>query len=107
MEGDIYDQSSLQQFSGLNFDTVINVAGADPLKPSTLVTNAAKTMISLFSGKPLRYVAITGIAQMEKTFFGRISTALLKLSPVKHAIKDHQNAFEAIKASHLTWHLIG
>lgn len=106
-EGDIYQEASLQQLKDINFDVVINVAGADPLKPSTLVTDAAKTMITLFSGKHVKYIAITGIAQMRKTLFGSLSIALLKLTPVKHAIKDHENAYEIIKKSALNWQLVG
>ena len=106
-EGDIYDSASLQQLKDCNFDVVINVAGANPLKPSTLVTDAAKTMIDLFCGKQVRYIAITGIAQMKKTFFGSLSIALLKLTPVKHAIKDHESAFGFIKTSALNWQLVG
>jgi putative NADH-flavin reductase len=107
VEGDIYNVPSLDQLKVLTFDVIINVAGANPLKPSTLVTDAARVISTLFSGKPVRYLAITGIAQMKKTLFGRISMAILKLTPIKNAIRDHQHAFDIIQQSGLNWALTG
>lgn len=107
VEGDIYNAPSLHQLRALTFDVIINVAGADPLKPSTLVTDAARVITTLFSEKQVRYLAITGIAQMEKTFFGRISIAILKLTPIKNAINDHQHAYDLVKSSNLDWALTG
>jgi hypothetical protein len=44
---------------------------------------------------------------MDKTFFGKIVIGILKLTPVKNAITDHQNAFEQISKSTINWTLIG
>lgn len=107
VEGDIYDWPLLRRLSKQPIDVIINVIGANPLKPSTLVTDTAKAIVGIFGDQKIRYLAITGIAQMKKTLLGRLSVLLLKLTPVKHAIYDHQNAFQIIKASDFHWSLIG
>jgi hypothetical protein len=41
-----------------------------------------------------RLLFVSGVAEMpNKTFFGRLTAALLKLTPVGHAIRDHDRAF--------------
>jgi putative NADH-flavin reductase len=108
VEGDIYDKDALDKLRQIDFDILINVIGADPLKPSTIFSDATKLILELLSGKPnKRYLAITGIAQMDKTFFGKIAIGILKLTPVKNAIADHQNAFDQISKSTINWTLIG
>lgn len=44
---------------------------------------------------------------MPKTFFGRLSIGILKLTPVSHAIRDHQNAFDIVRRSEMQWTLTG
>ena len=106
VEGDVYNHALLKNLSENNFDVLINVVGANPLKPSTLVADTAKVVVEIFDQKPMRYLAITGIAQMEKSFFGKISIGILKLTPVKHAINDHQNAYNTIIESNLNYSLV-
>ena len=107
IEGDIYDKDALEKLSQIDFDILINVIGSDPLKPSTIFSDTTKLILKLLSDKSnKRYLAITGIAQMDKTFFGKISINILKLTPVKNAIADHQNAFEQISKSTINWTLI-
>lgn len=108
VEGNIYDKDALTKLGQINFDILINVIGADPLKPSTLFSDTTKVIVELLSGKTnKRYIAITGIAQMDKTFLGKLSIGILKLTPVKNAIADHQNAYDQIVKSNLHWTLIG
>jgi putative NADH-flavin reductase len=108
VEGDIYDKDALDKLKQVDFDLLINVIGADPLKPSTIFSDTTRLILELLSAKPgKRYLAITGIAQMDKTFFGRIVIGILKITPVKNAITDHQNAFEQVSASPIHWTLIG
>jgi putative NADH-flavin reductase len=108
VEGDIYDKDALDKLKQVEFDIVINVIGADPLKPSTIFSDATALILQLLSqNQGKRYLAITGIAQMEKTFFGEIVIGILKLTPVKNAIADHQNAFEQISKSTVDWTLVG
>lgn len=109
VEGDIYDNDALEKLSKIDFDILINVIGANPLKPTTLFGDTTKVVIDLLTRiKPgKRYLAITGIAQMEKTLFGKLVVAIFKLTPIKNAIADHQNAFDQISKSTINWTLIG
>ena len=107
IEGDVYDWSLLKDLSKLHFDAIINLIGGNPLKPSTAVADAAISVASFFTEKTYLYIAATTVAQMKKTFFGHLSVAALELSNLKHAIADHQKAFEIIKASELNWRLVG
>ena len=108
VEGDIHDGDALSNLTQLDFDILINVIGADPLKPSTIFTDATKLAIALLQQKTgKRYIAITGIAQMEKSFFGKIAIAILQLTPVKNAITDHQTAFNLLKNTSINWLLVG
>jgi putative NADH-flavin reductase len=108
VEGDIYDWALLKKLSARGYDVIINVIGTDRLKQSTLAIDTAIAISSLFVfiEKPIRYIAITGTAQMRKTIFGHLYTWLSKLTPRKHHIKDHQGAFDIIKTSELDWCLI-
>jgi putative NADH-flavin reductase len=105
-EGDVYNFPLLKKLAEDNYDVLINVVGANPLKHSTLVADTAKSVCRIFEQKTTCYLAITGIAQMKKTFLGKISIGILKLTPVKHAITDHQNAYNAIIKSNLNYNLI-
>jgi len=108
VEGDVLDQDAFGKLKEIPIDAVINAIGADPLKPSTLYTDTTRLIIELIKGKPkVHYIGITGIAQMEKTFFGKWVVGILNRTPVKNAILDHQNAFNLVKASDLNWTLIG
>jgi len=107
--GDIYNADTVEQAMAPGFDAVIVTVGADPLKPSTVVTDSARAIIAAArkTGVP-RYLGITGTAEMPaKTFFGRLSTAMLRLTPVGNAAKDHDGAFDAVRTSGLDWTLAG
>jgi uncharacterized protein len=53
-----------------------------------------------------RLLLVSGVAEMpRKTRFGRLTNALLKLTPIGHAIRDHDRAFEELKRSALRWML--
>ncbi len=107
--GDIYKAETVEQAMAPGFDAVIVVVGADPLKPSTVVTDSARAIVAAArkTGVP-RYLGITGTAEMpDKTFLGRLSTAILRLTPVGNAAKDHDGAFEAVRSSGLDWTLAG
>ncbi|MFZ1129554.1 MAG: NAD(P)H-binding protein [Terriglobales bacterium] len=105
--GDVTRPESLRM--ALNeVDAVLNAVGVDPLKPSTFVTDSARIIVrEMDSAGVHRYVAVSGTASMPKTFIGNVATEVLELTPVRHAIKDHQGAFEIIKASTLDWTLAG
>ena len=109
LTGDLNNAPSLKAaFSSGKWDAIVNVAGADPFKPSTLVTDAARALIPLAEeAKTPRYLAITGTAEMPKSLGGKISTAILRLTPVGNGARDHDGAFSVVSASSLDWALIG
>jgi uncharacterized protein YbjT (DUF2867 family) len=73
LTGDLNNAASLKAaFSSGKWDAIVNVAGADPFKPSTLVTDAAKALIPLAEeAKIPRYLAITGTPRCQKTWAKR------------------------------------
>jgi hypothetical protein len=85
-------------------DAVLNAVGVDPLKPSTFVTDSARTIVkTMLEAGVRRYAAVSGTASMKKTLIGTVATDVLELTPVRHAIKDHQGAFDIVSASTLDW----
>jgi hypothetical protein len=89
-------------------DAVLNAVGVDPLKPSTFVTDSARTIVkTMLEAGVRRYAAVSGTASMKKTLIGTVATDVLELTPVRHAIKDHQGAFDIVSASTLDWTLAG
>ncbi|MGB8215009.1 MAG: NAD(P)H-binding protein [Anaerolineales bacterium] len=107
--GDLNNAASLRTaFLSGTWEAVVNAAGADPLKPSTLVTDCARALIPLAEeAHTPRYLAISGTAEMPKSLGGRISTAILRLTPVGNGIRDHDGAFALVRASRLDWALVG
>lgn len=83
--------------------------GADPLKASTLVTDSVRAIVDAMktTGVP-RYLGVTGTAEMpKKTLLGRLSTRVLRLTPVGHAARDHDAAYAIVVESGLTFTLAG
>jgi putative NADH-flavin reductase len=107
--GSVTDERALgEAFAAERWDAVVNTVGADPLKPSTLVTDAARLLVPLAeAAKVPRYLGITGTAQMPRSMAGKISITLLRRTPVRHAARDHDGAFAIVRASTLDWTLIG
>jgi uncharacterized protein YbjT (DUF2867 family) len=106
--GDIGRAETLAAALSAGCDAVVNAVGADPLKPSTIVTDTARAIVAAMQAAAVRrYVAITGTAQMPKTPLGALSVAILRLTPVGNAIRDHQGAFDIVTQSDLDWTLAG
>jgi putative NADH-flavin reductase len=107
--GDVYDEAGLKtSFRSGTWDAVVNVIGTDPLKPSTLVTDAARAVVALCEqAKTSRYVAIGGTAEMAHTRIGAVSIFMMRRTPVGHGIRDHDGAFEIVTASSLDWAVVG
>jgi uncharacterized protein YbjT (DUF2867 family) len=107
--GDVYQSATLDAAMAPGCDAVIVAVGADPLKPSTLVTDSAMAIVAAARKAGIRrYLGITGTAEMpEKTWLGRLSTAILRMTPVGNAARDHDGAFEAVRTSGLEWTLAG
>ena len=109
LKADVLDKDGLSQaYRSGKWDALINVVGGNPLKPSTIVTNAAEVLVSLaMECGTRRYLGITGTAEMPKTLFGKISIFLTKRTPIGNGIRDHDEALSIIKNSSLDWFLVG
>jgi uncharacterized protein YbjT (DUF2867 family) len=107
--GDIYKPETIEAAMAPGFEAVIVVVGADPLKPSTVVTDSARAIVAAArKAKIPRYLGITGTAEMpQKTLLGRLSSAILRRTPVGNAARDHDAAFEIVSQSGLDWTLAG
>lgn len=108
-EGDIYRPESVSEIVGQGFEAIFNVIGTDPLKPSTVVTDSARSIVGAMEQAGVsRYLAITGTAQMPTANIGgRLSDWILRRTPVGNAATDHDGAFEIVKVSKLDWTLAG
>jgi len=107
--GDVHDAEALASaFRSRAWDAVVNVIGADPLKPSTLVTDAAHALVALCEQTGTsRYLAISGTAEMPHTTNGGVTVALMRRTRVGHGVRDHDGAFAVVQASSLDWALVG
>jgi uncharacterized protein YbjT (DUF2867 family) len=106
--GDIARAETLRAAVSGGIEAVVNAVGADPLKPSTVVTDTARAIVAaMHEAGARRYVAITGTAQMPRTALGALSVAILRRTPVGNAIRDHQGAFAIVTGSDLDWVLAG
>ena len=107
--GDIYQPDTVAAALGQEIDAVVVVVGADPLKPSTVVTDTARAVVAAMQTRGVkRYLGITGTAEMpEKSLLGEVSTAVLRVTPVGHAARDHDGAFAIVSKSGLAWTLAG
>jgi putative NADH-flavin reductase len=89
-------------------DAAIVAVGGDVFKPSDVVTRSARAIVDALTARGIRrYVGITGVAQMKPRLGGAIAQAVLRRSPIRYAVADHQRAFEIVAASGLDWTLAG
>lgn len=107
--GDVRDASAVKQALSLGFDAVIVCIGPRGFAPSTVVTEGfqviAKAMTELGQR---RLIGVSGSAEMpRKTWGGKAYTALLRLTPIGHAVRDHDGGLRALSASQLEWTLAG
>ena len=106
--GDLSKPDTLDAALAAPIDAVLNAVGVDPLKPSTFVTDAARTVTQAMKRAGLkRYVAVSGTACMPKTALGRVAEVVLGLTPVRHALRDHRGAFDIVTHADLVWTLAG
>lgn len=109
VEGDVLDPATVSSALAPGFDAVVCAIGAPALKPSALVTGGVRAIVAGMKSRGIgRFLGVSGTAEMEKqTFLGKMTTALLKVTPVGHAIRDHDRAFEEVKNCGLQWMLAG
>lgn len=109
IQGDVTQAGSIDLALQGGFDAVVACLGTGTLKPSTLVTDATTAIVAgMQSHGILRLLAVSGTAEMpDKTWAGKVYTRILRLTPVGHAVRDHDGAYAAVMASNLSWVLVG
>ena len=108
--GDVLDRTAVASaMASRPFDAVLNAIGTGKQAPAILVTAGTRSIISAMHVACLRrYLAVSGTAEMRtQTSLGRITNVILRLTPVGHAIRDHDGAYALVEASGLDWTLAG
>lgn len=108
-EGDARDAKVVTRALKDGFDAVVTCLGERSLKASNLIQ---ESMVAIIAGMKhtgiKRLLVVSGTAEMpHKTTLGKLYTALLKQTPVGHAVRDHDAAFAWLKATDLDWTLAG
>jgi uncharacterized protein len=104
--GDTLDAASVRRVlsDAAGATAVVMAVGADPLRPSTVVTDTLRNLTkAMADAGPGRYLGITGTAQMPATAFGRLTQAAIRRA-IK-AAADHQGAYDIIVATDLDYAL--
>ncbi|GLV60691.1 oxidoreductase [Dictyobacter sp. S3.2.2.5] len=110
VEGDIQrPQAWIDHLSSETFDALINVVGGDVFKPSTVVTDSVRAALAAIEQLSIgRYLGITGVAEMPTCGpGGSITVALLRRSPIRHAVRDHDTAYALVQQAAVDWVLAG
>ena len=109
VEGDVLDKSAVGAALQSGFDAVVNAIGESGLKPSTLVTDSVTIIVAAMQATGnRRFLGVSGTAEMaQRTFLGKVTIALFRMTPVGHPIRDHDGALEQLKKSGLRWMLAG
>ena len=109
VQGDVRDRDAVKTALLPGCDAVVCCIGEAGLKPSTIVTDAFTSIIDAMTALGLRrFLAVSGSAEMKQmTMAGNIYTAILKRTPVGHAIRDHDGGLNVVQQSNLEWTLAG
>lgn len=107
--GDIYQPAALLAALPDPFDAVLSAVGGDVTRPSTVVTDSARFLIGLMQQRGMRrLLAVSGVAEIpEQTLLGKAGGALMRRSPIRHGVLDHDSAYALIAASGLDYTLAG
>jgi len=108
-QGDVRDRDAVRTVLSHECDAVVCCIGEAGLKPSTIVTDAFTSIVDAMTALNLkRFLAVSGSAEMNQmTVGGKIYTAILKRTPVGHAIRDHDGGLKVVQQSSLQWTLAG
>lgn len=108
-QGDVRDREAVKAALSSDCEAVVCCIGESGLKPSTIVTDAFTAIVDSMTLLGLkRFLAVSGSAEIEKmTLSGKLCTALLKLTPVGHAVRDHDGGLKVLRKTHLDWTLAG
>jgi putative NADH-flavin reductase len=108
-EGNVLDPSAVRAALQPGFDAVINAIGESGLKRSTIVTDSVTNIVAAMQATGnRRFLGVSGTAEMaQMTSLGKLTIAILRMTPVAHAIRDHDGALARLKVSGLRWMLAG
>jgi uncharacterized protein len=108
-EGDVMDGPAVARVLRDGFDAVVVCLGEGSLRASRIMTDGVENVIAGMKLAGIdRLLMVSGTAEMpHQSGFGKLYTAMLRRTPVGHAIRDHDRAFGLIKASGLRWTLAG
>lgn len=107
--GDINQPEALRSALPAPFDAVLSAIGSDVTRPGTVVTDSARFLIELMRQRGMRrLLAVSGVAEIPvQTLLGKASGALLRRSPIRYGVLDHDGAYALIAASGLDYTLAG
>lgn len=107
--GDIHQPAALLQAIVPGFDVVVSAIGGDVMRPSTVVADSARVLLELMRRRAIpRLIAVSGVAEIpDKTLLGKASLAMIRRSPIRHGVIDHDNAYAIIAASEVNYTLAG
>ena len=109
VQGEFTDSEALRALMKTGFDAVVSAIGPVQLKPSTVVTDSTKAIIAAMqvSGRK-RFLMVSVVSEIShKNFIGKLSTWIIKVTPVRHSLNDHAAALVNLKKSDLNWTLAG
>ena len=107
--GEFTDSGALRALMKTGFDAVVSAIGPMQLKPSTVVRESTKAIISAMQASGLkRFLMVSVVSEiLNKNFIGKLSTLIIKVTPVRHSLNDHAAALEYLTKSDLNWTLAG
>ncbi|MBI5942240.1 MAG: NAD(P)H-binding protein [Caulobacterales bacterium] len=107
VEGDATKPEVVEALLREGCEAVVMAIGAPPRTPSTVVADATRAITQAMQAAGVkRYLAVSGTAEMpQQTWLGRVSTAILRMTPVGPAVRDHDAAFRIVQQSGLEWTL--
>lgn len=107
--GDVRNREAVERALVARFDAVVVCIGQSGLKPSTIISEGVAVIVAAMTAQGhRRFLGVSGSAEIqEKTLGGRIYTALLRLTPVGNAIRDHDKGLRVLENSNLDWVLAG
>jgi putative NADH-flavin reductase len=109
LAGDIYQPEALLQAIDPGFEVVLSCVGGNVMRPSTVVADSARLIVELMRQRAIpRLLAVSGVAAIpEQTWSAKAGAALMRLSPIRHGVIDHDNAYAIIASSGLDYTLAG
>ncbi|RXH58141.1 NAD(P)-dependent oxidoreductase [Granulicella sibirica] len=107
--GDVKEFESVRRGMARGYDAVLVAIGEGALRSSTVMTKGVTNISNVAEETGVcRYVGVSGSAEIaNQTWTGRLYTRILKLTPVGHAVRDHDGALHAFERSNLDWTLAG